>query len=117
MDMGSMFSLVDMLVVACGLYVIYLCIDMMRTREVKQNMLLPKGLDAKKCKDVEGYIHQLAPKQLVLGILALVCGVAGLLQDLAGLVNAYVYMGALILFFIYAVWYAVYMKKVIRKFW
>lgn len=115
--MNSMFSFIDILVAGCGLYVIYLYIEMKKTRKIRESMLLPKGLDVKKCKDVDAYIQQIGPKQLVLGIIALVCGVAGLLQDFTGILNYYVYLAVLLVFFIYAVWYTVYMKKVIKKLW
>ncbi len=115
--MNSMFSFIDIVVVGCGLYVIYLYIEMKKTGKIRESMLLPKGLDVKKCKDVDGYIRQIGPKQLILGIIALLCGVAGLLQDFTGILNYYVYLATLVVFFVYAVWYTVFMKKVIKKFW
>lgn len=118
MDMSSIFSFVDMLVVACGAYVIYLSLEMKQTGKVKQNMLLPKGLDVNRCKDTAGYVKAIAMKQLVLGVFALVCGLAGLLQDfVGGFTNSVIYMSLLLAFAAYAVWYTIYMKKVIRKFW
>ena len=115
--MNSMFSFIDIVVVGCGLYVIYLYIEMRNTGKIRESMLLPKGLDVKKCKDADGYIRQAGPKQLVLGIIALLCGVAGLLQDFTGILNYYVYLATLVVFFAYAVWYTVFMKKLIKKFW
>ncbi len=117
MNVNSMFSLVDMLVVGCGLYVIYLCMEMKTKGKIRETMLLPRGLKVKNCKDVAEYIRRTWLKQLILGLLALGCGVAGLLQDLAGIVNSVVYLLCLLVFILYAVWYTTYMKKVIRKLW
>lgn len=118
MDTSSLFSLVDMVVVACGVYVIYLCLEMKTTGKIKQNMLMPKGLDVMRCKDVQGYIQAIAMKQLVLGVLAFGCGILGLLQDFGvGFVNSAIYLSFLLVFAVYVVWYTIYMKKVIRKFW
>lgn len=118
MDMGSMFSLVDMVVVACGVYVIFLCLEMKLTGKLKQNMLMPKGLDVKRCRDVEGYIRTIVMKQLLLGVFAIGCGILGLLQDFGvGPVNSAVYLSSILAFAVYAVWYSFYMKKVVRKFW
>lgn len=117
MDANAMFSLMDILVAGCGLYAIYLYIDMIRTGTVKESMLLPRGLNMKKCKDSGEFIRQLAPRQLILGIFAVVCGGVGLLQDYTRTVGPAVYMTVLVLFFAYAVWYTVSVKKLIRKFW
>ncbi len=117
MNTNSMLSIVDILVIGCGMYVIYLCLEMKKTGKIKANMLLPKGLDPKRCKDPAGYIKTIGIKQLLLGVLAFGCGLAGLLQDYGGYVNSVVYLSCLLVFFIYAIWYAVYIKKVIRKFW
>lgn len=116
MNASPMFSLIDFVIAGCGLYVIYLYVDMKRTGKIRESMLLPKGLNVKRCKDVDGYIRMAGSKQLILGILALASGLVGLLQDFQG-INSYVYMAVLFLFFIYAIWYTVYMKKVIKKLW
>ncbi len=118
MDTNTMFSFVDMIVVACGVYVIYLCVEMKLSGKLKQNMLMPRGYDVTKCKDTAGYIRTIAVKQMLLGVFALVCGAVGLLQDFGvGFVKSPVYLLTLLAFVIYAVWYTRYMKKVLRKFW
>ncbi len=118
MDTSTLFSFIDVLVVACGAYVIYLCVQMKQTGVLKENMLLPKGLPVKRCKDPAGYIKAIAMKQLMLGVLAIICGLIGLLQDfVGGFINSVVYLSFLAVFAAYAVWYTIYMKKTIRKFW
>ena len=112
-----MLSMIDFVIIACGGYVIYLCLAMKSTGKLKENMLMPKGLDLKRCKDTAGFIRAIAMKQFWLGIVAIVCGIVGLLQDYGVITNSAVYMLFLLVFAAYAVWYAVYMKKAVKRFW
>lgn len=117
MNTNSVFSFMDILVVACGVYVIYLYIEMTTKGKIRENMLLPKGINIKKCKDAAGFIHYIGIRQLILGIAALLCGATGLLQDYTGYVSAPVYWVSLALFFACAVWYTMAMKKALKRFW
>lgn len=117
MDTNSMFSIIDIIVVACGIYALYLYIEMKRTGKIKENMLLPKGLNVKKCKDTAGFIQSIGMQQLILGITAIICGGAGLLQDYAQLPGPVIYFAAMFLFLASAVWYTVSTKKALAKYW
>lgn len=112
-----MFSIIDLIIAAGGIYVIYLYVDMKKTGTIRENMLLPKGLNVKRCKDPAGYIRTAAPKQLILGIIVLACGIAGLLQDFAHVIDSTVYFLLLLVLFVYIIWYTAFMKKVVKKFW
>lgn len=78
MGTNSIFSLMDVLVAACGIYVIYLYVEMIRTGKIRESMLLPKGLNVRKCKNPSEFIRYVGIKQLIFGISALLCGVVGL---------------------------------------
>ncbi len=117
MNTNSVFSFMDILVVACGVYVLYLYVEMVKGGKIRENMLLPKGLNVKKCKDINAFIRYIGPKQLILGISALLCGAAGLLQDFTTYVSPPVYLCTLFLFFACAIWYTFVMKKAVKMFW
>lgn len=117
MDTTSMFDLMDLIIVGGGLYVIYLYIVMVRSRKLENNMLLPKEIDAKKCKDVEGYINYIGPKMLAFGIVATLCGLMGIAQDYTQKIGYPVYLAGMAVFVVVAVWYSVAIKKGIKEFW
>ncbi|MCD7818027.1 MAG: hypothetical protein LUH07_03105 [Lachnospiraceae bacterium] len=114
---SSLYTIIDIVVAACGIYVIVQYILMVRTHQLRQNMLLPKDLQIKRCKDVDGYIKAVGSKQLVFGISGTVCGVVSLLQDVYGYYNVFVSMGVMALFIILCVWYGRASGKAIKEFW
>ncbi|MCD7737067.1 MAG: hypothetical protein LUI07_08940 [Lachnospiraceae bacterium] len=114
---SSFYILIDLFIAGCGIYIIVQYILMIRSRELRQNMMMPKDLKLEKCRDVEGYIHEIGTKQLVYGIVAVLCGGAGLAQDAIGLYNVYVSTISMVVFFILCIWYGLASKKAIEKFW
>lgn len=117
MEISTFNALLDLMVTGAGVYVIYLYIDMVKSRRLKQNMLLPKDLNLKKCSDVEGYINFMGTKQLIFGLVALLCGVIGLIEDYTHTLGMAVYLAAIGVFLITVVWYTVSMKKALKLFW
>lgn len=117
MDMTMFNALLDLMVAGAGAYVVYQYIDMVRTRKLKPNMLLPKDLNLKKCSDVEGYIKFIGMKQLVFGLVAFLCGVIGLIEDYTHKLGIVPYMAAIVVFLASVVWYTVNMKKALKMFW
>ena len=113
----SFYILVDILIFGCGIYIIAQYLFMVRTRELRQNMMLPKELSIKRCKDVEGYIKAIATKQLIFGIAAALCGMISLVQDIMGFYNIYVSMTAMVVFIVFCIWYRRESKKAIEQFW
>ncbi|MCD8015193.1 MAG: hypothetical protein LUG99_18865 [Lachnospiraceae bacterium] len=114
---NSFYILIDVFVAGCGIYVIAQYLFMVKTRSLRQNMMLPKELSVEKCKDVEGYIKAIGTKLLLFGIAATVCGCISLVQDFAGFYNIYVSMGAMVVFIVLCIWYGRESKKAIDKFW
>lgn len=117
MDTNSIYSIVDLIIGAGGLYVIYLTVTMMKTGKLKQNGLLPKDLDIEKCKDTAGYINFMGPRQMGFGILALFCGIIGLIHDFTGMIGGIVYLICIILMVIYIIFYSLQAKKAVQMFW
>lgn len=117
MDTNSIYSLMDAAILIGGLYVIYLTVKMMKTGELKQNGLMSKDVDIKKCKDPDGYIKFIGPKQMLFGALAIFCGVVGLIHDYTGAIGAYMYLVFILLMVVYVVYYAAQSKKAMKMFW
>lgn len=117
MNSNSFYILIDGLIAAGGLYIIYLSSTMMKTGVLKQNGLMSKNVDVKKCKDVAGYIKFIGMKQLAFGILALVMGLIGLVHDYTGIVGTYVYLACIFIVVAYIIYYSVQTKKANQLFW
>ena len=117
MNTTSMFGIMDLIVIGGGIYVLYQYVIMVTSRHLKPNVLFPKELNLKKCKDVEGFIHYVGLKQLIFGIVALVCGIIGLIQDYTQSFGAAWYMGAIVVFLVVAVWYSMAIKTAIKLYW
>lgn len=114
--MGSMFSLIDVLIVGSGAYILYIFYQLKFAKEIKAGLLLPKGVDPKRCKDKEGYIKDMSPKVLVYGITALVCGIIGIIEDEYQILGNY-YLLVLVVFLIITIWFASQGKKAVAKYW
>ena len=114
--MDPMISLIDLLIVGSGAYIIYVFYELKFAHEIKPGLLLPKGVDPKRCKDKEGYIAQMSPKVLIYGISALVCGFIGIFEDEYQILGNY-YLLVLVIFVGITIWFAAQGKKAVAKFW
>ena len=114
---NSFYILMDMIIIAFGAYVIYQYAVMVKTGKIQQNMLLPKDINVKKCKDPQGFIKYMGMKQLLFGLATLLCGGIGLVQDYTGTANQAAYLLTIGVFVAFTVWYVVAMKKAIKQFW
>lgn len=117
MDTNSMFGMMDGLIILCGLYVIYQAVSMYRSGDITGNPLLPKNLNAAACRDKNGFIAAMWKKQLLCGVLAVLSGCAGVLEDYTGMVGPYVYLGMIVLLVGFLIWYSVMVKKTVKLFW
>ncbi len=117
MTSDSFYSLIDLAITAGGVYVIFATLMMMKTGVLKQNGLMPGNTDIKKCKDTAGYIKFIGPKQLGFGILLVLCGGVGLIQDYTDLLGGSVYLISMLLVLAYIFFLSVQAKKALRMFW
>lgn len=111
------YVLMDIIIIIFGGYIIYQYVLMKKDGTIKASMLLPKDLNVKRCKDVQGYIQFIGPKQLAFGVTALICGVIGLVQDMTGWNSMIVYIPSIVICLACVVWYTRSMKKAIKEFW
>lgn len=67
-------SLLDLIEIGAGVYLLYLAIKMKRTGEIVDNGLITKGLDLNKAPDPQGYIDFMFPWNIGMGVLFVLCG-------------------------------------------
>lgn len=114
--MDSMFALIDIMIAACGLYVIYTAYLMKTKGELKESFMLPKDITIKKCKDPKGYCTEMTPKMLAYGIVVTICGGLGILEDMQRLPVS-MYIVIMVVFIAATVWYVIQAKKAVKKYW
>lgn len=114
--MGSMLSMIDVLIVGSSIYVLYVFYQLKFMGEIKEGLLLPKGVNPKHCKNKAAYIAEMSPKVLVYGIAALVCGILGIFEDVYHMLGNY-YLLVLIVFVGITAWFAAQGKKAVKKYW
>ena len=114
---GAFYGLMDVIVVGCGVYLLYAYYLLTVKHEIKQGVLISQKTDPKKCKDFVAYEKYISPKLLLLGIAALISGGIGLYQDYVAPVSNYIYGAFFVLFFVIMAWYIVAMRNAEKRFW
>ena len=76
MDFGMV---LDILIVACGIYMIYWAIQMKQTHKIPE-MLVGKGFPISRAKDAEGFMKATFPFTFGTGVLLFVAGMLGALE-------------------------------------
>lgn len=76
--------IMDLLIMACGVYVIYWAVQMKSTNKIP-TMLVGKGFPVNRAKDPAGFIRFTFPFTFVTGVLLFVIGLTGAL----GILSAY----------------------------
>ena len=97
MDNVSMNAMFDLLIAACGLYIVINFVLMKTSGAVRGTVLLPKDTLPEKCKDPSGAV--------------------GLLQAYLHLNIGLLYYATYILFFVFAVLYGRAIRKAVAKYW
>lgn len=78
--MGGTFGFMDILIVFCGAYLIYISVQMKRTGEINSS-IVGKRIDMKKAKDPQGYIDYMYLKTIIMGIIVMASGALNYLND------------------------------------
>ena len=115
MDTNSIFGLMDFLIIAAGLYIVYSWYLLMYKGEIKEGVLVSQGW-AKKCKDLDGYRKFIGTKLLALAVVAFLSGGVCLYSDYVKPVPASIYLGVTALFFIVLIWFITQTKKAQTQF-
>lgn len=91
--------------IACGGYCIAAWYRMTKKGEICKTILLPQDISLKKCKDLDGYRKEAAPKLLVLGIFVCLFGIFDLAITMLDLRTAAAVWGSMALLIIVLVWF------------
>ena len=114
---NSIWSVLDVIFVGAGFYVLYGWFVMRTKGEITTTILLNKEVDPKKCRDLEGYKAYISPKMLILGISALIYGTAGLVNTYVTPLPGVAYGIVMVLFLAVLIWFALAARKGVKKFW
>lgn len=74
--------ILNILIMACGVYVLYWAIQMKNSKKIPE-MLVGKEFPIERAKDPEGFIKATFPVTFITGVVLLVAGVVGALELLA----------------------------------
>lgn len=114
---NSIWSILDVIFVGAGIYVLYAWVMMKTKGEIITSILMSKDVELRKCKDLEGYKAYIAPRMLVFGIAAILYGAAGLVNTYVAALPGAVYGVIMALFLAVLIWYAMATRKGVQKFW
>ena len=114
---NSIWSVLDVIFVGAGIYVLYAWVMMKTKGENITTILMSKDVELRKCKDLEGYKAYIAPRMLVFGIAAILYGAAGLVNTYVTPLPGAVYGAVMALFLAVLIWYAIATRKGVQKFW
>ena len=102
-------------VTVCGIYCLYGYYLAKVKKEIAKSILLPKDVDAKDCKDLEGYCREVRLPLLVLGTAAAVQGPIDIYQASAGGAGRLSWVMFAILA-VALIWFAVTIRKTNKKY-
>lgn len=114
--MKEMTGWVGIVVLLCGLYSLYAAFQMKVKGVINTNLLLPKNMAFKKCKDTEGYIKETFPALLIFAVATTLCGALDLLNTFVVAIDIFYYI-SLALFLLSFVWFMVKAKKTREKYY
>lgn len=107
----DIFSLIDFIVLGCGVYSLYTVYAMKQTGEIKTGWLISNQIDVKACKDKEGYIDFISVRTVILGIIIIIYGGIGIINSYLITLPSFLIYGSMIVFFICLIWFAVSSSK------
>lgn len=111
----SMFSLMDILITGCGLYLFY-CWYLLKFRgEIKKGVLLPDR-STETCRDLEGYRKAIGGKLLAFAAVSLLAGLMGLYSDYVKPINTYLYLSLMAVFLAVLIWFTRAAKKAEKEY-
>ncbi|MBE5852481.1 MAG: hypothetical protein E7299_05945 [Lachnospiraceae bacterium] len=67
--MESSFLFLDILIIGCGLYLVYTAYKMKKTGEINNTVIVGKNCDISKAKDKQGFIDYMYKKSIIMGII------------------------------------------------
>lgn len=119
MDNSSMFMMIDLISLGCGIYCLYTWLRLLREKKLfKNGLLIPKDLKPEDCLDEEAYIRYMSPRLAALAVATLLYAVVQVLNNL--LLDSFMSfaqnMIALGVVMAVLVWYAIANNKANREY-
>lgn len=114
---NSIWSILDVIFVGAGMYVLYAWVLLKTKGEITTSILMNKDVNLNKCKDLEGYKTYIAPRLLIFGIACLLYGAAGLINSYVMELPLALYGAIMAVFFVVLIWFALAARKGVQKFW
>lgn len=115
MGTGQVFSLVDILIVGSGIYLLYCWYLLVFRNTVKEGILIPPN-SVKKCRDMEGYKKFMGIRLLIFALSAVLSGAVGLYSDYVKLMNSMQYLIITGIFFMILIWFTTQIKRGEREY-
>lgn len=104
----------DVLILLLGVLIIFYGIRMRQKGEVPGFFVPPEEL--KSCRDVAGFVKFLFPRATAFGIVCILFGVEGLVNDLVFSMNMLVNLGAVAVFLAAWVWFSLQLRRGRQKY-
>jgi hypothetical protein len=107
--MSEGFGIFDIIIILCGLYLLYSTVNMKKKGVVTNSALVGKGIDLSKAKDMPGYIKAMYGKSMVMSIVTILCGALSLGNDsfwdkgIIDLISTLVFVLVIIVYAVFAV--------------
>lgn len=115
MDYDGIFELIDLFILGGGIYALYSAYVLRREGKIIRTFLVFKDTDLNSCKDLQGYANFIGPKLWTLGIVMVVYGVASLINTyVVSIQNLFLVMMGVFVLTLF--WYAVEVKKAMKKY-
>lgn len=115
MAYDGIFNLIDIFVLGYGLYALYSAYVLQHDGKIIRMFLVFKETDLDSCKDLQGFANFMAPKLWALGGIMIAYGVVALVNThIVSIESLFWVMMAV--FLLGLVWYAIEVKKAMRKY-
>lgn len=115
MDYNGIFSLIDLCVLGFGFYALYSAYVLQREGKIIRTFLVFKETDLDSCRDLQGYANFMAPKLYLLGGMMIAYGCIAVLNTYMVDISM-LYLVMMAAFFLVLIWYAMEVKKAMKKY-
>lgn len=112
---NSIFSMVDILVLGCGIYALYSAFVLQREGKIIRTFLVRKDTDLDSCKDLQGYANYMSPKLWLLGVIMILNGLVSLLNTYVVEIQTLFWV-MMSIFLITLIWYGMQTRNAMKKF-
>lgn len=115
MEMDSIWGVVGIFVIFCGLYALYSFVKMKMSGEIQATLILGKECTEDRCRDKEAFVKKVSPAVLVFGLVTTVYGIVDLIHCYV-MPMAIVDTCGMAIFFIVLIWFAVYTTRLKKEY-